>query len=64
MPHRKLQFDTDRLRRNFYTDLDEARKDEAIWEALEKLDAAGLDVGTKAKEVLEERKLIKQKFPK
>jgi hypothetical protein len=64
MSQRKLVVDMNLKRQEAYSKLPTAVLQEALWEALETLQNAGLDVGAKAQDVLASRNAIKQKIPK
>lgn len=64
MSRRNLEFNIDNLRRKAYKDLNTDLIEEAMWEAFESLSEQGVNIGHKAKNILNERKIIKQKLPK
>lgn len=64
MPRRDLDFDMDDLRRTAYKDLNDDTAEEAIWEAFESLSEQGVNIGPKARAILNKRQKIKQKLPK
>ena len=67
MSKRKLAAPTDSLeaRKELYVQqINRDVREEALWEALDRLEAQGLDLGPKATEVLAKRRRIKEKVPK
>lgn len=67
MSKRKLtpRTDTTQVRKELYIQqIDRDVREEALWEALDRLEAQGLDLGPKATEVLAKRRRIKEKVPK
>ena len=64
MSHRELSIDIDQIRQNAYKAQDSNQIEEAIWEALTALDAAGIEIGAKAKNILAQRADIKLRAPK
>lgn len=64
MSYRDLRKPVDDLRRKAYEDLDQAEVQEAIWEALDRLERGGIDIGLKAEDVLAQRRMIKKRLPK
>ena len=67
MSKRKLAAPTDSLevRKELYIQqINRDTREEALWEALDRLEAQGLDLGPKATEVLAKRRRIKEKVPK
>jgi hypothetical protein len=67
MSKRKLvpQVEPVELRKELYVQqINRDIREEALWEALDRLEAQGLDLGPKATEVLAKRRRIKEKVPK
>lgn len=65
MSHRDLTADPDVSRRKAYQELEKTGKSqEGLWEALEAIQATGIDLGEKATAILSERQKIKQARPK
>lgn len=64
MSHRSLDVDPIAVRRDKYASISSNLTNEAIWEALALLHAQGIDIGTKAETVLDQRDAIKQELPK
>ena len=64
MSRRKMNFDLDQLRSEEYKNIDADLAQEAVWEAMERLNDQNIDIGPKAARVLERRQKIKQKIPK
>ena len=64
MSRRTLVQDAGESRKVAYEAIDHAESQEALWEALDSLSAAGLSLGVKADAVLAKRKAIKTARPK
>ena len=64
MSRREMTWDHGELRKQAYENLDDAKVFEALWEAMESLQDAGLPIGEKAEALLTERAKIKQGIPK
>tara|TARA_B100000959_G_C14799269_1_gene549000 strand:+ start:206 stop:403 length:198 start_codon:yes stop_codon:yes gene_type:complete len=65
MSHRSLSLDPDVSRRKAYEALEKTgESQEGLWEALEAIQATGIDLGEKATAILLERQKIKQARPK
>ena len=65
MSRRVIDRDPDEERAKEYSKKEKSGEAmEAIWEALDALDAAGIDIGQKAKKYLQDRSDIKSKYPK
>jgi hypothetical protein len=64
MSHRELAFDNAAVRQSAYKKLSENDVQEALWEALDTLHTAGIDIGPKAIGILDARAEIKLRAPK
>ena len=64
MSRRTLVQDARESRKLAYEAITEAESQEALWEALDSLSAAGLSLGVKADAVLAKRQAIKTARPK
>ena len=65
MSSRKLKAgDYSQARKEIYVHMDPGEVQEALWEAFERLEGQGIDLGPKAEAILAKRKRIKEKIPK
>jgi len=64
MSRRTLVQDARESRKLAYEAIDHAESQEALWEALDTLNAGGLSLGVKAEAVLAKRRDIKAERPK
>lgn len=64
MSSRKIQREPSKVRREGYRKLNQDEVQEAIWEALEHIHEAEIDLGPKFSAILRKRRRIKRSIPK